>query len=594
MTQLAKALLICLVAFAPVLAQTPEDIAREAGIGAVEIVDTSPRAQLWADIVAARRAENLALYETLTSQYNHLYANAFSRVAPAPDDPYAVLPGLSNGNGTSNDWGPGDVPISPADILSPLTAGNTKSLRLRVDSLGNKYVAYIASNRDSICVFRSTDQGLSWTRLLNISPGGTTKWHSFDFFVTDSVNNHVLGFTAVRTTAASGYGGQLFWFSCLENGSGFRATGIATRPAGRGHINPAVVSDGYMWSAGLTYWYAAFQNVDSTTGVGNQALASFSTNWGVTWALDTARNSFNDFDLDIDYNFRSDTIGVVLTNDITATNPNLRMQRIPLSGLGTGSTWSQINVANTADPEFGTSFVASRQNNALMVMFTRTQAGVDNIGYATSPTGAWALANWTLDQILQPQANNQQRADLDCQEAQSAFRVAYVSKGPSRDTVIYTSAFNPPFTARQIVNENRNASTSTAPSVAGFRTGAAAFGGGVIYSQLGPTGVFYDGSNIITDVRPTNELPGTFALEQNYPNPFNPSTTIKFSMPQTSEVTLKVYDMLGREVATLVNDVKPMGTYEVTWNAANLASGIYYYRMAAGSFGDVKKLILLK
>lgn len=65
-------------------------------------------------------------------------------------------------------------------------------------------------------------------------------------------------------------------------------------------------------------------------------------------------------------------------------------------------------------------------------------------------------------------------------------------------------------------------------------------------------------------------------------------------MPQTSEVTLKVFDMLGREVATLVNDVKPMGTYEVTWNAANLASGIYYYRMTAGSFSEVKKLILLK
>lgn len=593
MKHLAKALLICLVAFAPMLAQTPEDIAREAGIGAVDIIDTSPRAQLWADIVAARRVENLTLYETLSAQYNQQYANAFSRVASAPDDPYAVLPGLSNGNGTSNDWGPGDVRITTASPLSPLIAGNAKSLRLRVDSLGNKYVAYIAGNRDTLCVFRSTDQGLTWTRILNVLPGGTTKWHSFDFFITDSVNNHLLGFAASRALASTGYGGQLFWLSCLENGSGFRAAGIATRPAGRGHINPAIVSDGYMWSAGLTYWYTAFQNVDSTTGVGNQALASFSTDWGVTWALDTARNSFNDFDLDIDYNFRSDTIGVVLTNDITATNPNLRMQRIPLSGLGTGSTWTQINVAGTADPEFGSSFVANRQNNALIVMFTRTQAGVDNIGYAISPTGAWALANWTLDQLLTAQANNENRSDIDCQEAQGAFRVAYVSKGPSRDTVIYTSAFAPPFAGHQIVNVNRNASTSTAPGVAGFRTGAA-YGGGVIYSELGPTGVFYDGSNINTDVRPTNELPGTFALEQNYPNPFNPSTTIRFSIPQTSEVTLKVYDMLGREVATLVNDVKPMGTYEVTWNAANLASGIYYYRMAAGSFSDVKKLILLK
>ena len=89
-------------------------------------------------------------------------------------------------------------------------------------------------------------------------------------------------------------------------------------------------------------------------------------------------------------------------------------------------------------------------------------------------------------------------------------------------------------------------------------------------------------------------LPLTFNLEQNYPNPFNPSTTIKYSIPKQSYVTLKLYDILGREVATLVNAEKPAGNYLVEFNAANLPSGVYFYRIQAGSFNQVRKMLLLK
>ena len=85
-----------------------------------------------------------------------------------------------------------------------------------------------------------------------------------------------------------------------------------------------------------------------------------------------------------------------------------------------------------------------------------------------------------------------------------------------------------------------------------------------------------------------------YKLSQNYPNPFNPVTTIKYQFPERGFVTLKVYDVLGNEVATLVNEEKPAGGYEVEWNASDLPSGIYFYRMRAGNFIDTKKLILLK
>ena len=89
-------------------------------------------------------------------------------------------------------------------------------------------------------------------------------------------------------------------------------------------------------------------------------------------------------------------------------------------------------------------------------------------------------------------------------------------------------------------------------------------------------------------------IPTEFNLAQNYPNPFNPETTIKYVVPKTSLVSIKVYDLTGQEVASLVNEVKEVGTYDVNFDARNLASGVYLYRMVAGDFTSVKKLNVLK
>ena len=90
------------------------------------------------------------------------------------------------------------------------------------------------------------------------------------------------------------------------------------------------------------------------------------------------------------------------------------------------------------------------------------------------------------------------------------------------------------------------------------------------------------------------DMPITFALSQNYPNPFNPSTTIAYSVQEKSLVSIKVYDLTGQVVSTLVNEEKGAGTYEITFSAENLSSGVYFYKMTAGNFTAVKKLNILK
>lgn len=114
--------------------------------------------------------------------------------------------------------------------------------------------------------------------------------------------------------------------------------------------------------------------------------------------------------------------------------------------------------------------------------------------------------------------------------------------------------------------------------------------GGEIRGQVG------FGSDVVTGIeRVSDRVPASFVLFQNYPNPFNPSTTITFSVPAQSHLTLKVFNLLGQEVAHLLDDVRPAGTYRVTFDASSLSTGVYFYRLAAGNgLLKTQKLIVLK
>jgi len=102
--------------------------------------------------------------------------------------------------------------------------------------------------------------------------------------------------------------------------------------------------------------------------------------------------------------------------------------------------------------------------------------------------------------------------------------------------------------------------------------------------------------DMVTGVEKDNETttPNSFVLEQNYPNPFNPSTTIQYKVGSQQFVVLKVYDVIGKEIVTLVNEEKPAGTYEINFNASTFTSGVYFYTLDAGEFIETKKMILLK
>ena len=117
---------------------------------------------------------------------------------------------------------------------------------------------------------------------------------------------------------------------------------------------------------------------------------------------------------------------------------------------------------------------------------------------------------------------------------------------------------------------------------------------GIFAQQISKNGNLGEVLTSINDDNNINTNPNSFKLFQNYPNPFNPSTTIKYAVGSMQFVTLKVYDILGREISMLVNQEKQAGNYEVNWNAANMPSGVYIYTLRVNGYTNSKKMLLLK
>jgi hypothetical protein len=104
----------------------------------------------------------------------------------------------------------------------------------------------------------------------------------------------------------------------------------------------------------------------------------------------------------------------------------------------------------------------------------------------------------------------------------------------------------------------------------------------------------YEATTVSLTAGLSTNLPNEFALSQNYPNPFNPATTFSFDVPKAAHVTLAVYNVLGQEVARLLDTEREAGTYTVEFDGSSLASGVYFYRLSAGDFTDTKKMLLVK
>jgi len=157
---------------------------------------------------------------------------------------------------------------------------------------------------------------------------------------------------------------------------------------------------------------------------------------------------------------------------------------------------------------------------------------------------------------------------------------------PNTDSVVTTEAIHP--------NDTIEVSVHFYPDAAIPGTGHAQIQLGTMHNSSLRTTINLTASTEPVSVVEENNQVKDFKVFQNYPNPFNPSTTISFAIPQRSNVNVKVYNITGKEVASLVNEVREPGQYSVNFNAEKLSSGVYFYKITAGKYSSVRKMILIK
>jgi hypothetical protein len=248
------------------------------------------------------------------------------------------------------------------------------------------------------------------------------------------------------------------------------------------------------------------------------------------------------------------------------------------------------NISSSDFPNAMISAIATNHNDENAILVAYSNYGVVSMFYSNNGGSSWEAVSGNLEEFSDGSGNGPSVRDV---------KILPVSDGN-----IYFAATSVGLFSTSTLEGSNTIWTLEAPIEIGNTVvetiDVRPIDGKVVIGTFGK-GAF-SSTFTKTDVNEVNVIPKEFVLQQNYPNPFNPSTTIKYSIPQNTEysprrmlqTTLKVYDILGNEVATLVNERQKSGNYEVKFNASNLASGIYLYKLQSGSFAQTRKLMLIK
>ncbi|MBI5403808.1 MAG: T9SS type A sorting domain-containing protein [Ignavibacteriae bacterium] len=362
------------------------------------------------------------------------------------------------------------------------------------------------------------------------------------------------------------------------------------------------INKGLLWSnvsGNLPTTYALYNifaydaNVAIVTGVSGSTTAIYQTsNGGVNWTTANSHAGFGD-----DLWMSNASTGFFIGDPIAG---NWDLLKSTNAGLN-WSTWATVPTTNTS----GT------YNNAACfdgnnVWFQ--SVGLSTIHYSTNLGVNWTTQSESLAEITAISFNSSATGlaggsstspGLLKSTNSGANWTALTSPYPTNSISGIVGAQSTWWVSQQgtgisiSTNDGANWSTAYTAPAGSFYHMTKSRAGATIWAVRSNGGISRYG--LITGISNTStEVPATFSLSQNYPNPFNPTTKINFALPKSGLVTLKVYDVLGKEVATLVNEVKNAGTYNFEFDASNLTSGVYFYKIEANGFTDVKKMMLVK
>ena len=394
-------------------------------------------------------------------------------------------------------------------------------------------------------IFKSSNVGANWSRYLNAGLGDVKKMR-----FTSSTNGLMAGNSeniykttdggATWGTVITGNPTSIYDIIMIDQNTGYITVGGGARKTTNGGLN--WIAQGLVGS-GIPFTSGSYINANTGWIVSSTGLLYKTTNGGVYNSTTiTPQQNF------VYVSFQDASTGIAVS----------KSPKNVLRSTNGGTNWSVISTFTAADSinsvHFGNSSTGWIAGNG--VVYKTTNGG----------------ANWVSSTVL-PNTNingvNFANANTGWCSGANGLAARSTNGGSTWEIQSTSSVVN--------LNEPYFLNTTT-----GWITGA----NGVLLKTT-------TGGNVFVSQTST-EVPEKYSLHQNYPNPFNPMTKIKFDMKKVTDVNIKVYDTQGREVAELVNERLGIGSYEVTFNGANLSSGIYFYKLTTGDFVESKKMMLIK
>ena len=391
-------------------------------------------------------------------------------------------------------------------------------------------------------VFRSTNGGVNFTDL-------GTSGVSLELYCVWAIDANTI--IAGDGGAAGGAGGNAKVYKTTDGGVSW--TTILSTGGSAGFINGVVFSR-TMPTFGII-------QSDPPSGAGQQYWVAVSTNGGVNWTVTnppgnsgaaSAQNSI-----------------VVIDNQYYGFGLNAGLPRVYFTTNG-GTSWTLSSLGITAG-NFVSGFAVSTDKQYAI---GSSSTSLPSIGRSTNGGTTFSIVNT------------------------GAGITAYCTMKfvPGTNVCYLTSNTGASGCVRKSTDAGVTWTTMSTASITAITHMELVYIGGVVYAYA----IAADGSvlklvdNLVGVTNGNTNIPSEFKLEQNYPNPFNPVTTINYSLPNASNVSIKIYDMLGNEVMNVVNEFRQAGNYSASVDASSLASGVYFYKMEAGSYTDAKKMILVK
>ncbi len=501
------------------------------------------------------------------------------------------------------DWGIGDYAVHLGDVASP---SGYRQLDMKLGEDGNLYVAInrrnVAGYNGYIIVYRSTNGGKNWINVSGtVSASGYFGQISMLVEKRHATNDDSTRIFLYYTVSNSSFmnDASLYYCSFLRSGaSGSWYSGqVATPTSGNKLQYPSACSDGMYYNT-ATYIHCVVQEV-TNANVHFRTHHYRSTTWGQTHTAGTINTTLADFYPSAGFSrvisSASDSIYIAVERRFSATDVGLRLLVLPSAPSTAFTTYYLTSSTNV---KYEKPCITVMQENAssprnILVTCTRDTASKKYAVYTYSTNSG---NSWTVNAAL---GYNWQNCDFTWCNSDSTtagggyFIAAYVDT--NGDSIAVRRGV---LGSMGTVLHKRNAHTASGvlpPVVAIYKEGGNKYSA-FAYAGYGPTNVYANQENLAAvGIDPiSGNVPKTFKLEQNYPNPFNPTTTISFDIAKAGLTKIKVYNTLGVEVATLVNESLNEGSYKVKFDASGLSSGVYFYKIETGEFSDVRKMTLVK